>query len=43
MRCQPVLAIDSCHLSGPYKGALLSAIAYDVDDEMLPLTLGVVG
>ncbi|RVW14300.1 hypothetical protein CK203_095403 [Vitis vinifera] len=27
---------------GPYKGALLSAIAYDVDDEMLPLALGVV-
>ena len=27
--CQPVLAIDSCHLRGPYKGALLSAIAYD--------------
>ncbi|KAL6342601.1 hypothetical protein AAG906_012461 [Vitis piasezkii] len=29
MGCRPVLAIDSCHLSGPYKGALLSAIAYD--------------
>ena len=40
--CRPVLAIDSCHLSGPYKGALLSAIAYDADDGMFPLTLGVV-
>ncbi|RVW13602.1 hypothetical protein CK203_088780 [Vitis vinifera] len=39
--CQPVLAIDSCHLRGPYKGALLSAIAYDVDDGMFPLALGV--
>ncbi|WJZ99969.1 hypothetical protein VitviT2T_018371 [Vitis vinifera] len=43
MGCQPVLAIDSCHLSGPYKGALLSAIAYDADDGMFPLALGVVG
>ncbi|RVW19494.1 hypothetical protein CK203_117645 [Vitis vinifera] len=40
--CRPVLAIDSCHLSGPYKGALLSAIAYDADDGMFPLALGVV-
>ncbi|RVW60120.1 hypothetical protein CK203_086578 [Vitis vinifera] len=37
--CRPVLAIDSCHLSGPYKGALLSAIAYDADDGMFLLPL----
>ena len=37
MGCRPVLAIDSCHLSGPYKEALLSATAYDVDDRMFPL------
>ncbi|WJZ82782.1 hypothetical protein VitviT2T_002510 [Vitis vinifera] len=43
MGCRPVLAIDSCHLSGPYKGALLFAIAYDADDGMFPLALGVVG
>eukprot|EP00261_Vitis_vinifera_P030664 XP_019071907.1 PREDICTED: uncharacterized protein LOC104882791 [Vitis vinifera] len=43
MGCRLVLAIDSCHLSGPYKGALLSAIAYDADDGMFPLALGVVG
>ncbi|RVW66874.1 hypothetical protein CK203_064248 [Vitis vinifera] len=43
MGCQPLLAIDSCHLSGSYKGALLSAIAYDADDGMFPLALGVVG
>ncbi|RVW58947.1 hypothetical protein CK203_107670 [Vitis vinifera] len=42
MGCRPVLAIDSCHLSGPYKGALLSVIAYDADDGMFPLALGVV-
>ncbi|RVW99285.1 hypothetical protein CK203_030629 [Vitis vinifera] len=43
MGYRPILAIDSCHLSGPYKGALLSAIAYDADDGMFPLALGVVG
>ena len=41
-RCQPILAIDSCHLSGLYKGALFLAIAYDVDDEMFALALGFV-
>ena len=39
--CQQILAIDSCHLSDPYKGALLSTIAYDGDDGMFPLALGV--
>ena len=29
-------------LVGPYKGSLLSAIAYDADDGMFPITLGVV-
>ncbi|XP_059598679.1 uncharacterized protein LOC132255063 [Vitis vinifera] len=43
MGCRPVLAIDSYHLSGPYKEALLSAIAYDADDGMFLLALGVVG
>ncbi|RVX16585.1 hypothetical protein CK203_006028 [Vitis vinifera] len=42
MGCRPVLAIDSCHLSGPYKGALLSAIAYNADDGMFLLALGVI-
>ena len=43
MGCQPVLAIDSCHLSNPHKRTLLFAIAYDVDDGMFPLALGMVG
>ena len=43
MRCQQVLAIDSCHLNGLYKGALLSVIAYDADNGMFPLSLGVGG
>ena len=40
--CRLILAIDSCHLSGPYKGALLLAIAYDAVDGMFLLALGVV-
>ena len=43
MGCRSILAIDSCHLSGSYKGALLSAIVYDVDDGIFPLALDVVG
>ena len=40
--CRTILAIDSCNLSGPYKGALLSIITYDLDDGMFALALGVV-
>ncbi|KAL6348823.1 hypothetical protein AAG906_033479 [Vitis piasezkii] len=42
MGCRPVIAIDSTHLSGPYRGSLFSAIAYDVDDGMFPIAFGVV-
>ncbi|XP_028772552.1 uncharacterized protein LOC114729679 [Neltuma alba] len=37
-----VLYIDGCHLSGPYKGTLLSASAYDADNELLPFAIAVV-
>ena len=42
MGYRSVLTIDSCHLSGPYKEVLLSAIAYDADNGMFLLALGVV-
>ncbi|KAL6314438.1 hypothetical protein AAG906_025923 [Vitis piasezkii] len=42
MGCRPVIAIDSTHLSGPYRGSLFSAIAYDADDGMFPIAFGVV-
>ena len=42
MGCQPILVINSYHLSDPYKGTLLSTIAYDVDDGMFPLEVSVV-
>ena len=42
MGCRPVIAIDSTHLSGPYRGSLFSATAYDADDGMFPIAFGVV-
>ena len=41
MGCQPIIAIDSAHMSGPYGGALFSATAYDANESMFPLTFGV--
>ncbi|RVW88481.1 hypothetical protein CK203_043864 [Vitis vinifera] len=42
MGFRPVIAIDSTHLSGPYRGSLFSATAYDADDGMFPIAFGVV-
>ncbi|RVW81082.1 hypothetical protein CK203_045422 [Vitis vinifera] len=36
MGCRPIIAIDSAHMSGPYRGALFSATAYDANDAMFP-------
>ena len=41
MGCQPLIAIDTSHMSGPYGGALFSATTYDANDHMFPLALGV--
>ena len=35
--CQPIIVIDSSHLSGPYKGVILSNSTYDADDGLFPL------
>ncbi|OMO65568.1 Zinc finger, PMZ-type [Corchorus capsularis] len=40
--CQPILFIDGCHLSGPYRGTLLSACAIDADNQIFPLAYAVV-
>ena len=42
MGCQLVIAIGLTHLSGPYRGSLFFATAYDVDDDMFPIAFGVV-
>ena len=41
MGCQPIIAIDSFYMSGPYSGALFSATSYDANDNMFPLVCGV--
>ena len=40
MGCRPIIAINSAHMSGLYKGALFSATAYDANDAMFPLAFG---
>ncbi|KAK9269075.1 hypothetical protein L1049_000843 [Liquidambar formosana] len=37
----PIIAVDSSFLSVPYRGALYSATAFNADDEMYPLTFGI--
>ncbi|XP_054790840.1 uncharacterized protein LOC129296279 [Prosopis cineraria] len=39
---RPILYIDGSFMSGPYKGTLLSACAYDADNEMFPVAYAVV-
>ncbi|XP_028785917.1 uncharacterized protein LOC114741821 [Neltuma alba] len=37
-----ILYIDGTHLSGPYRGTLLSASAYDANNELLPFAYAIV-
>ena len=39
--CQPVITIDSSHMSGSYGGALFSTTSYDANDNMFPIVYGV--
>ena len=41
MGCQPIIAIDSTHMSGTYKGVLFSTTTYDANDFMFPLAFSV--
>ncbi|XP_054778459.1 uncharacterized protein LOC129286535 [Prosopis cineraria] len=40
--CRPILYVDGCHLSGPYKGTLLSASADDADNDLFPVAYAIV-
>ena len=42
MGCRLVIAIDSTHLSGLYRGSLFSTTAYDHNDGMFPIAFGVI-
>ncbi|XP_028771960.1 uncharacterized protein LOC114729154 [Neltuma alba] len=37
-----IFYIDGCHVSGPYRGTLISANVYDADNELFPLAYAIV-
>lgn len=40
--CRPMIALDGCHLKGPYGGQLLCAVGRDGNDDMYPIAYAVV-
>lgn len=40
--CRPVVGLDGCHLRGPHKGVLLSAVGIDPNDQLYPIAYAVV-
>ncbi|XP_015934758.1 uncharacterized protein LOC107460851 [Arachis duranensis] len=39
---KPILFIDSCHLSGPYKGTLLAVSTCDANNDLFPIAYAIV-
>jgi hypothetical protein len=39
---RPVLSIDASHLRGRYERRMLVAVGYDTENQLLPLTFGLV-
>ncbi|KAK9188112.1 hypothetical protein WN944_019511 [Citrus x changshan-huyou] len=37
--CRPFIGIDGCHLKGPYKGVMLSAVALDANTGIFPVVV----
>ncbi|KAH9670098.1 mutator transposase mudra protein [Citrus sinensis] len=40
--CRPFIGVDGCHLKGPYKGVLLTAVSIDANYGIYPLAMCVV-
>ena len=40
--CRPIIGLDGCFLKGQYGGELLTAVARDTNDQMLPLAYAIV-
>ncbi|XP_054808709.1 uncharacterized protein LOC129310819 [Prosopis cineraria] len=40
--CRAILYVDGCHLSGPYKGTMLSACTYDADNDLFLVAYAIV-
>ena len=43
MGCRKILFVDGTHLSGPYEGTMLAAVALDADNHVFDVTYAVVG
>ncbi|CAL5421078.1 unnamed protein product [Camellia sinensis] len=40
--CRPFIAVDGCHLKGPFGGILLAAVGLDGNNGLYPIAIGVV-
>ncbi|XP_022631890.1 uncharacterized protein LOC111240670 [Vigna radiata var. radiata] len=40
--CRPIIGLDGCFLKGRYRGGLLTAVARDANDQMMPLAYAIV-
>uniref|UniRef100_A0A803PYD3 SWIM-type domain-containing protein n=1 Tax=Cannabis sativa TaxID=3483 RepID=A0A803PYD3_CANSA len=40
--CRPLIGLDGCHIKGPHKGQLLTAIGIDADNGIYPVAFAVV-
>ncbi|KAL2235253.1 UNVERIFIED_CONTAM: hypothetical protein Sindi_1257500 [Sesamum indicum] len=40
--CRPVICVDGCHLKGPHKGILLTAVGVDPNNNLYPIAYAVV-
>ncbi|XP_071902879.1 uncharacterized protein [Coffea arabica] len=40
--CRPVVGLNGCHLRGPHKGVLLTAVGIDPNDQLYPIAYAVV-
>lgn len=41
--CRPLIGLDGCHLTGPNKGILLTAVSIDANNNLYPICYAVVG
>lgn len=40
--CRPIIGVDGCHLKGPHKGILLTAVGVDANNNLYPISWAVV-
>ncbi|KAL8485724.1 hypothetical protein ACS0TY_027854 [Phlomoides rotata] len=40
--CRPIIRVDECHLKGPHKGILLTAVGVDANNNLYPIAWAIV-